>query len=199
MKHIKVCLFYLLILLAAEVSSSPVGAVFIPQNQFDDVEFLITTGLLDSAGITYYVFSETSDTCFGATGFNTLPFTSLDSVSRYPMDFLILNGGIGISYTVDNNTLQDVIIKADSLKIPIVASNFAPILFMKSGILKGREINFVRNSTTQELVEKYNIKYKSEPIVISENLITSPSASYVRYYIKELIWRLDENARSKGE
>ncbi|MDD3803563.1 MAG: DJ-1/PfpI family protein [bacterium] len=199
MKHLKVCLFLTLIFIGLLAYSSPVGAIFIPQKQFDDVEFLITTSLLDSAGLTYYVFSENDDTCIGISGLKTLPFTTIDSTDNYPMDFLIINGGIGITYISENKKLHKIIADADSAGKVIVASNFAPILFMKIGMLRGREINFVRNNITQELVEKHDVKYKSEPVVVTENLITSPSSEFVRHYIGNFIRRMNEDSCSEGE
>lgn len=199
MKQIKFCLFLLFIASAVNSFSEPVGAVFVPQRQFDDVEYLIATSMLDSAGITYYVFSENDDTCRGMTGFNTLPYASADSVGNLPMDFLLIIGGTGITYCADDKRLHSIISRADSSAVPITAAGFAPVLLMKSSMLRGREINFVRNKMTQSLVEEYGVKFKSEALVISENLITSPSSQFVRYYITELLRKVNEASSSKGE
>lgn len=187
MKYIKGLILLLLLFISLCAYSNPVGAIFIPQNQFDDVEFLITTSILDSAGLTYYIFSEKNDTCFGRSGYKILPFTVLDSVKDYPLDFLILNGGIGTYYYADNLKLREIIERADSEKKIIVASNFAPILFMKDSVLQGRCINFVRNNITEDLVKKYNFKYLPGPVIVSENLITSPSSDFVRLYLNEFL------------
>jgi len=199
MKHAKLWLCLFLSLFFVTSFAEPVGGIFLPHEQFDDVEFMITTSLLDSAGITYYVFSDRPDTCRGKSGYDIIPFTVTDSVAGLPLDFLIINGGIGSVYLSDDEKLHEIIVRADSEKKLIVASNFAPILLMKSGILKDREINFVRNNITQDLVEEYKIKFKSEPVVVSENLITSPSADFVRYYIGAFLRRYDEAFNSKSE
>jgi len=198
MKHRGMYLLFLL-LLNSIIKANPVGAIFVPQKQFDDVEFMITSHLLDSAGISYYVFSEKDDTCFGRDGFNLIPFTVIDSVSNYPLDFLIINGGLGIFYYFDNAKLHKIVSRADSAKNLIVASAFAPVLLMKSGVLRGRKINFVRNKITQDFMQRYNINYKSEPIVISENLITSPSTEFVRLYLREFIRNYNETFNPKSE
>jgi len=70
---------------------------------------------------------------------------------------------------------------------------------MKSGVLRGRKINFVRNKITQDFMQRYNINYKSEPIVISENLITSPSTEFVRLYLREFIRNYNETFNPKSE
>jgi putative intracellular protease/amidase len=147
----------------------------------------------------YYVFSEKDDTCFGRSGYKILPFTVMDSVEDYPLDFLILNGGIGTYYYADNLRLREIIKRADSEKKIIVASNFAPILFMKDSMLQGRSINFVRNKITEDLEKKYKFKYLPGPVIVSENLITSPSSEFVRLYLNEFLKKYYETFSSESE
>lgn len=199
MKYVKGLIILLFLFICLSTYSNPVGAIFIPQNQFDDVEFLMTTSILDSAGLIYYVFSEKDDTCFGRSGYKILPFTVMDSVEDYPLDFLILNGGIGTYYYADNLRLREIIKRADSEKKIIVASNFAPILFMKDSMLQGRSINFVRNKITEDLEKKYKFKYLPGPVIVSENLITSPSSEFVRLYLNEFLKKYYETFSSESE
>lgn len=189
----------ILLFIYITVFSSPVGAIFVPNQIFSNTEIFTLSALLDSNQISYYIFSDKAESCTGNGGYKIEPFTVLDSVNKYPMDFLILIGGAGVYNYLENVKLLDLIKEADKKGLLIGAISNAPLLLIKSEILKGRAIAITRNDVTEEIMLQTKTAYFADNVVVAGNIITSSESQYARNFAKVFIKKLNETFNPKGK
>lgn len=186
-----------LISISLEIENST-GAVYITKKYFSYVDYFKVKTFFDSLNIRYFIFSSTIDTCISETLEKVLPYTSIDSINKINFDYLIILGGIGIMYELENHKLLNLIKRLNDEKKFILAFGNAPALLVKAGVCEGKFITIAQNELLSKELKKYKFKYVDKNIVLSKNLITSQTNNNLDLLLTKFVELYNDTSYTKS-
>ena len=181
MKYIiMLCILMVFIIIQAE--ELPLGALFIPGLDFDEVQYVKISEFLEKENIRFFILSDKYDTCVGSGSMKIVPFTSLDSMDL-DIDFLIITGGSGILRLSGNEKMQAIIRKINEKDGIIATIGLSGLMLLESGIVEDEKISMQLNDRIYEKYKDEDIDFVAYNVIRSGNLITSHSDKYINWFI----------------
>ncbi len=186
-----------LISISSEIENST-GAIYITKKYFSYLDYFKVKTFFDSLNITYFIFSSTIDTCISETLEKVLPYTSIDSIDKISFDYLIIIGGNGIMYELENHKLLNLIKRLNDEKKFILAFGNAPALLVKAEVCEDKFITIAQNKLLSEKLKKYKFKYVDKDVVSSKNLITSQTSNNLHFLLNKFIGLYNDTSYTKS-
>lgn len=165
-------------------------------NQFCNFEFSVALEIFAMAGKPITVFSKTLQPVKSEEGLTVIADETIDHLQIGEYDSLLLTGAADIREAVEDESILSFIKKFDRENIVIGAISIAPVLLLKTGMLKGKR--FMAGVTKSDLLEegfssdemKYMIGWDDNlknPIpggyIKEDNIITSVSYHFIEWAI----------------
>ncbi len=188
MKYLLSLFILLCILIHAE---QPVGAVFLPSIDYDEVQFSIISKALDEHCIKYFIISDNYDTCRSSEGSYLTPYTSLDSLN-IDIDFLIIPGNSGILRVKDNEKLLNIVREINDRDGLLGSTDIGGLILLNAGITDNHKISMFLNDNIYNQYKDSDVDFVAYDAIISGNIITSYSSEYIKWFISAFIKAYNE-------
>ncbi len=163
-------------------------------SQFCNFEFGVALEMLAMAQKPITVFAGSSEPVRSEEGLTVVPDRTISEVNIDDYDSLLLTGAMDIREAAEDASILKFIKKFDRDGVTIGAISIAPLLLLKTGMLRGKP--FMAGVTKQDLAEEGftgedlrqmigwddNLKNPvPEGYVITGNIITSISYNFVKW------------------
>lgn len=161
---------------------------------FEEMELTITTDILRRAEIEIKTvgLKQGTEPVNGSRGIKMIPDLSFDDADFLSADAVILPGGLdGTMNLAADKRVLDVIDKANRQGRLVAAICAAPLVLLKANILAGKNVT-CHPAAKGEL---QGVNYKTDRVVIDNNIITSQAAGTTFEFAYAIIEKLlDKNA-----
>lgn len=188
------------IILLAQIlifATQPV-AIFLPNTDFDWIQYEYLADKLDSADISHFVISVTDDTCRSVGGRYVLPYATVENIS-IDIDYLIIPGCTGMIRVYDNEHLLQLIEDIHNRGGIIASSGYGAMPIVHSGIAKGAKISMQFNQSFYEKHRDMDIKFVYYDAIIDSGILTSHSRDHIAVFTAEFIRIYNETAHTESE
>ncbi len=110
--------------------------LFLPADNFNEDEFLTTSGLLKKSGYQVFIASDAICFCTGSNGIKVKNDINIMNVHPGNFSAIVIIGGNGIKKYWNNKLLHKTVTKFYLSNKIIAAICAAPVVFAKAGLLK---------------------------------------------------------------
>jgi len=161
--------------------------VFISPERFNDDEYIIYKEVF--TGNTYNVktICTTKDMSLGMFGMKLFPDYEVSNVNLEEFKAIVFVGGMGV-HDVQNLDLNELIIKANSMRMLIGAVSEAPIYLVNAGIMEGVDATIHHNEIG--ILTEAGANYIGQEVVIDDNIFTANNPNAAKDMSEKIIKKL---------
>lgn len=165
--------------------------IVIAPEKFRDEELAEPVAALKKAGIEFDIASTRPGTCTGMLGAKTSAGITFDDIDPKNYDGMIIIGGSGCqTHLWEDKLLVSLASYFHEAGKVVAAICLAPVVFARSGILKGRKATAYNSPAAFFEMKKGGAVLVGEPVVTDHRIVTAngPAASrdFAAAVIKEL-------------
>ena len=128
------------------------GTAVLIYDQFCNFEISVVLEMLAMAGKPITIFAKEKRPIKSEEGLTVLPDKTIDELCLDEFDSLVLPGAADIRKAIEDEAILEFIRRFDSPAIKIGAISIAPILLLKTGMLKGKA--FMAGVNKEDLYEE---------------------------------------------
>lgn len=162
--------------------------IFLPQEEFNEEEYLITKKILEKSGFRIFIASDANTVCRGSKGMRVKNDVSFFNMNEANFSAFVLIGGSGARTYWGDGFLHTASRKFKNAKKVLAAICSAPIIFAKAGILNGERATCYPGDRKE--LEKSGVKYDENEICISGNIITAQKPSSAGDFANAIVNKL---------
>ena len=166
----------------------------IAQNNFQDHELKDPKKVLEDAGISICIASETTSIAKGTFGSQVIPDCSFSEAFRRIDEFsaVIVVGGTGCAKLMNNSYVMRILKRANEIGEVIAAICWGPRILAKAGILRGRHatVNAEPGSDVAKELETAGAVLTGAKVVVDGRIITAFGPSFATEFGKAILAKL---------
>jgi deglycase len=159
--------------------------IIVPHRQFNDDEFSIVNARLESEGCRIKIAAASLQAAVGSNGALLKPQLLLSDVQTSKFHAAIFVGGKGSRDYWDHPRAHNLVRNFDTNGKLLAAICIAPVIFSKSGILKGRE--GACHPSVKKDFEAGGAIFRSDPVVVSSRIVTAPGPDEATVFVERII------------
>lgn len=146
----------------------------VAQDNFRDEEYLEPRDVLEDAGVSITVASNSTKEAHGALGAKIKPDISIKDAIMAEFDGLVVVGGGGSrEHLWPNKDLQRLVKDAFDQDKLVSAICISPVVLARAKILEDRDCTVFKDKECIAELEKYGGLYTDKDIVVDGNIITA--------------------------
>ncbi len=161
--------------------------LILPALDFNEHEFLVIKNSLEKAQIEFFIASDSNFLCTGSDGLKVKNDVQLYNIHENNFAGIIFIGGKGIKDYWNNRTIHEIIKKFHEKKKLIGAICSAAVIVANAGLKTECATCYPANKIE---IEKAGIKFKDEPVIVSNNIITGRDPQAASDFAKTFIYEI---------
>ncbi len=149
--------------------------LILPQNNFNDTEYLTVKNYLERNNIKVFIASDSNALSTGSLGLKVKADVSFFNLNERNFSAIIFIGGSGVADYWNDQSLHSAAMKFYNSRKTVAAICSSVIIIARAGLLSGK-IATCFPDVRKEL-EKERTKFIDQNVVISDNIITAQGPS----------------------
>lgn len=162
--------------------------IILPQNKFQDEEFLTVELQLNKGHIEYNTVACRDKIATGSSGIRVKPDYTFNNIDFIDYDAVILIGGVGSIEHWHNKKVLKLLAKANRFGKLICAICLAPVTLANAGLLKNKRATAYDSAATY--LRSKGAIFTGSSIEISDNIITANGPEAAKEFAEAIVGHL---------
>ncbi|MDP3093385.1 MAG: DJ-1/PfpI family protein [bacterium] len=168
-------------------------ALIIAFRDFNDEEYLVPRGILESAGFKIITASNKLGQAIGAYGQETDVNLLIEDLKVKDFEAVIFIGGSGASRYLDDPNAHRIALETVLEDRVLGAICIAPAILAKAGVLKSKKATVWSSNMDKSFVQilkKEGVNYENKPVVADGKIVTASGPSAAQDFAMTIIDKL---------
>jgi len=165
-------------------------AILVAFKDFQDEEYFIPKGILETAGADIKTISTEAGRAVGSQGGEAGVDITLDEIEVLYFDAIVFIGGSGAPKYLDNETSYKIAKETISEKRILAAICIAPTILAKAGVLSGKKATVwsaLLNKNPVKILKENKAIYQDKSVVVDGNIITGNGADVAKEFGEAIV------------
>ena len=147
--------------------------MIIAQSGFRDEELFVPKEILEKEGHNVKVASLARTKATGSKGATVQPDIAVYEANPDFFDCIIIVGGPGSPALSEDGSVRELLTQANAKGKLLGAICLGPMSLAKAGVLTNKKATVFPDKSAISLLKQTGARYKSEPVVIDERIVTA--------------------------
>ncbi len=167
----------------------------VAQDNFRDEEYLEPRDVLEDAGVSITVASNSTKEAYGALGAKIKPDISIKDAIMAEFDGIVVVGGGGSrEHLWPNKDLQRLVKDAFDQDKLVAAICISPVILARAKVLEDRDCTVFKDKECIAELEKYGGQYQDTDVVADGNIVTARDPKAAEKFGHAIVKQLAEEA-----
>ena len=164
--------------------------LILPADNFNEQEFLTVKTVLCRKNFNIFIASDAHTLCIGSDGLRVRADVNLYNMHVQNFAAVVYIGGEGVRNYWNNLMLQKIASDFNKANKIVAAICSAPVILAKAGVLSEREVTCY--PADKKEIEKTNLIYKDQPVIVCGNIITAQSPETSSEFVNMIVSHLSK-------
>lgn len=169
--------------------------IIAPKN-FRDEELKVPKSIFENNDYRVEITSLTKEKAKGMFGLEATPDITVEGALRSVEKYkgVIVVGGSGSPQLAERQEVLELLKRAEDRRLLIGAICLGPLALAQAGVLEDKSATIwcsEKNKEPAKKIEKEGAKYKEEPVVVDEDLVTANGPQSAKLFAEKVLKRLE--------